>query len=515
MSAVSGVEPVLRLENISKTFPGTRALDDVSLTLHAGEIHALVGNNGSGKSTLIKILAGVEHSDPGGRIVMGGRAHDAQSFTPRDAKRLGLHFVHQVPALFGWMSVAENLALGRGFELSRWGSIRWGEQHTRARALIERFHIRARPEQPLLTLDPADRTLVAIARALQDQDGEHSGVLVLDEPTAALPGPEVERLLSTLASYAAAGQAILYVSHHLDEILRTSQRVSALRDGKLVGTRETRELDEKQVIGMMLGRSMESVPPTRVKRAGAQLLSVRQLAGGLVRDVSLELRRGEIVGLAGIVGSGAADLLALLFGVKHPAGGSITLEEKPYRPLDPASAIVRGLAYLPADRAADASFATMSLRANLSATRVGRYFRALRLRHDLERSDARSAIKRFFVRASSEEQPLATLSGGNQQKVVLARWLEDGPKLLLLNEPTQGVDVHAQREIHGLLRTAAEQGTAMLVVSSDFRELSELCDRVLVLVQGKVVAELTHPELDTHRLTELSHFATGASAPLS
>ena len=259
---------------------------------------------------------------------------------------------------------------------------------------------------------------------------------------------------------------------------------------------------------MMLGRSLSSAVSERALEPGPTVVAVEHLVGRSVHDVSLTVARGEIVGLAGIVGSGAAELLSLLFGATPRESGTLLLDGKPFLPRDPADAIVKGLAFLPADRALDASFASLSLRANVSAPRVGHYFRGLRLRHDLERADARGSIATFLIRASSEEQELGTLSGGNQQKVVLARWLADRPKLFLLNEPTQGVDVHARQEIHQLLRTAAAAGTAMLVASSDFRELSELCDRVLVLAKGKIVSELSRPNIDTHRLTELSHFAT-------
>lgn len=500
-------EIVLRVEHVSKTFPGTRALDQVNLSLARGEIHGLVGNNGSGKSTLIKILAGVETADAGGTLVVGGRTFAADAFSPREAQRARLHFVHQVPALFPWLTVAENLAFGRGFETGRFGRILWSAQNERAARLIERFHIRAKPETPLAALDPADRTLVAIARALQDQEGEHGGVLVLDEPTAALPGPEVERLLSRLKDYAAQGQTILYVSHHLQEIVHTCHRVSVLRDGKNAGTLSTAGLDETKLVSLMLGRAHEAGVSERLAAAVHEpVLSLQHVAGGAARDVTLELCRGEIVGIAGIVGSGAADVLSILFGARPCAAGQIKLHNKPFAPRDPADAIVRGIAFLPADRSADASFPSMSIRANLSASRVGRYFKGLRLRHDLERDDARQAIVRFLVRSSSEEQAINTLSGGNQQKVVLARWLHDRPAVFLLNEPTQGVDVHARGEIHELLRGASNQGTSMLVVSSDFSELSSLCDRVLVMAKGKVVAELVRPNLDTHRLTELAHF---------
>jgi ribose transport system ATP-binding protein len=498
---------VLRVEGVSKTFPGTRALDHVNLSLAPGEIHGLVGNNGSGKSTLIKILAGVESADPGGTLVIGGKTFAADAFSPRDAQRARLHFVHQVPALFPWLTVAENLAFGRGFETGRFGRILWREQNARATRLIERFHIRATAETPLVALDPADRTLVAIARALQDQDGERSGVLVLDEPTAALPGPEVERLLARLKDYAAQGQTILYVSHHLQEIVQTCHRVTALRDGKHVGTLGTQGLDESQLITLMLGRAHEATISGRSAAPDREtVLALDKVAGGAARDVSLKVLRGEIVGIAGIVGSGAADLLSVLFGALPRSAGQVTLRGKPFAPRDPADAIVQGLAFLPADRASDASFPSMSIRANLSAARVGRYFQGLRLQHTREREDARLAITRFLVRASSEEQAINTLSGGNQQKVVLARWLHDAPTAFLLNEPTQGVDVHARAEIHELLRAASNQGTSMLVVSSDFNELSTLCDRVLVMSKGKVVAELVAPDLDTHRLTELAHF---------
>jgi ribose transport system ATP-binding protein len=499
-------DTVLRIERVSKSYPGTRALDEVTLSLARGEIHALVGNNGSGKSTLIKILAGVESADTG-RIEIGGKSHEAAAFTPRDARNARLHFVHQTPALFAWLSVAENLALGRGYELGGLRRIRWQEQHARAAQLITRFHIRARPETPLVALAPADRTLVAIARALQDQDKEQSGVLVLDEPTAALPGPEVDRLLAQLREYANQGQTILYVSHHLEEILRASDRVSALRDGKYVGTLMTRDIDEKQIVSLMLGRTYEASANDRPLATTREVvLAASGLGAGDAKSVSFAIGRGEIVGIAGILGSGANDVLSALFGARERTGGDVELCGRPYRPRDPAEAITRGLAFLPADRATFASLPSMSIRMNLSAPRVHRYFQGFRLRHDLERSDARAAIVRFLVRASSEEQPLGTLSGGNQQKVVLARWLHERPVLFLLDEPTQGVDVHARGEIHELLRQAANQGTAMLMVSSDFGELAALCDRVLVMVKGELVAELSQPEIDTHRLTELAHF---------
>jgi ribose transport system ATP-binding protein len=512
-SEALAVEPleVLRVDGISKTFPGTRALDRVSLGFRRGEIHALLGNNGSGKSTLIKVLAGVYSADPGGTITVKRQRFDADRFTPTLAKSLGLHFVHQTPALFPMLSVAENLAIGRGFEVSARSRILWQAQRARAQALIARFHIRALPDQPVFTLKPADCTLVAIARALQDQDGQQEGVLILDEPTAALPGPEVDRLLTTLRRYADAGQTIIYVSHRLEEVLRASDRVSALRDGRHVGTAETQGMDEAQLVALMLGRHVEQQRAQKRAGSGPALLSVRDLSGGPVRGVSFELPRGEVLGIAGLLGAGASELLRLLFGAQPPSAGSVELEGQPYQPASPAQAIARKVAYLPPDRATESSFAALSVRSNLSAVNVGRYFQGLRLRHDQERADSTAAISRFMIRTAGDLQSLSTLSGGNQQKVVLARWLRDDPKLFLLDEPTQGVAVHARAEIHGFLRAAARSGMGLIVVSSDFEELVQLCDRVLVMAQGRIVDAVAGAALDAHRLTELAHFAPEVS----
>jgi ribose transport system ATP-binding protein len=496
---------VVRVENISKTFPGTRALDRVTIELARGEIHALLGNNGSGKSTLIKILAGVHRADPGGEIHAGDRRFAADHFTPELARSAGLHFVHQNPALFPMLSVAENLALGRGYETRR-GRIDWRRQNARAARLIERFHIRATPEQPAALLAPPDRTLVAIARALQDQDGEHEGVLILDEPTSALAAPEVERLLSTLRGYARAGQTIVFVSHRLDEVLGCSDRVSALRDGRHAGTANTRDMTETTLVEMMLGRHVE---PLRVDRHGEPrpaALSVTGLAGPGVHGLSFELGRGEVLGLAGLLGAGASNVLRQLFGAERRAAGELQLFGQPYAPAGPQDAIVRGVAYVPPDRAIESSFHGMSVRANLSAVNVRRYFQGLRLRHGQEHADARAAIDRFRIHLASDRQGFATLSGGNQQKVIVARWLRDQPRLLLLDDPTQGVAVHARREIHGFLRDAAARGVAILVVSSDFEELAQLCDRVLVIVGGRCAGEVPADRLSAHQLTELAHF---------
>jgi ribose transport system ATP-binding protein len=501
----------LRVRGIGKTFPGTRALDGVSLDVRRGEIHALVGTNGSGKSTLIKILAGIYRADPGGEIWIHGTRFSPGELTPAKAKASGLHFVHQIPAVFPMLSVAENIAIGHGFVTGRGGRIRWAEQRERTARILERFHIHGTPDMPAGLLGPADRTLVVIARALQDLEGERGGVLVLDEPTASLPGPEVERLLDTLRKYAAQGQAILYVTHRLDEVLRATHRITALRDGQNAGTVDTSDMDKSKIVSLMLGRAFDHERSHAIAAASTDpVLTVRGLAGGAVAGATFDVNRHEIVGIAGLIGSGAADVQRLLFGTLAATAGDVTLEGKPFRPAGPDAAIAAGVAYVPPDRARDAEFPAMSLRANLTAGAVGRYFRGRRLRHDVERSDARVLIERFLIQASSTEQTQSTLSGGNQQKAVLARCLRDGPTLLLLDEPTQGVDVHARAEIHRLLREAAQGKTAILVVSSDFEELASLCDRVVAMVRGRIVGEVRPPKLDSRELTALAHFASEA-----
>jgi ribose transport system ATP-binding protein len=502
-------EPVLRVEGVSKTFPGTRALDEVNLEVHAGEIHALIGTNGSGKSTLIKILAGVVPADAGGRVTVGHNRFAADRLTPAVVKAAGLHFVHQVPAVFPSLTVSENIAVGRGFMVGRAGRILWDEQRVRTQGLLERFHIQALPDTPLAHLKPADRTLVAIARALQDQEGVHDGVLVLDEPTASLPGREVDRLLETLQRYASLGQAIIYVTHRLGEVLRASHRVSALRDGRSAGTLDTKDLDEPKLVSFMLGRHVRRPESEPSRAAGAEVaLSVKGLAGGSATDATFAVGRGEILGIAGLLGSGAADVLRILFGAMPRTSGEASLDGSPYSARTSGDAVAAGVVYVPPDRTLEAVFLEMSVRANLSASSMRRYFRGGRLRHDIERSEAKASIARFLIRTASDTQPLSTLSGGNQQKVVLARWLRDKPKLVLLDEPTQGVDINARSEIHDLLRSSAREGTSIVVVSSDFEELARLCDRVVVMVEGRVVAEVAPPALDAHQLTKLAHFSS-------
>jgi ribose transport system ATP-binding protein len=547
--AAGGPAPALRLTALSKTFPGTRALVGVDLEVRPGEIHALVGGNGSGKSTLVRILAGVYHADPGGWIEVHGRATRVGQWSPAAAFAAAMRFVHQDPAVFRQLTVAENLAIGYGFPTGLAGRIRWREQHARAQRLIDRYQIRARPDLPVAALRPADRTMVAVARALQDVDDAGQAILVLDEPTSALPAGDVEVLLAALRRCAARAQTIVYVSHRIDEVLALADRVTVLRDGHKVTTAGTADLTEAGLVEHIAGRALTRRPaagaPPRSQPAaepggkpgaeprsqprsqpaagpggrpgaasgaetggrsdGAVVLELRGLAGGPLRGVDLRLRTGEVLGIAGLLGSGRTELLQTVFGARPPAGGQIRLHGRPVVFAGPAEAMAAGLAYVPEDRAAEGVFASLSVRENLSAGSVRRYWKRFRLQHRWERREARATMAEYLVRAGSDSAPLSTLSGGNQQKVLLARWLRWRPAVLLADEPTQGVDVGARQEIYGLIRRAAAAGTAVIVVANDFAELAELCDRVVVLAGGRIRAELTGSEVDSQRLTELAY----------
>ncbi|HXQ76261.1 MAG TPA: sugar ABC transporter ATP-binding protein [Acidimicrobiales bacterium] len=506
-SPTAGSPPgaALRVDHLSKTFPGTRALIDVSFAVRPGEIHALVGGNGSGKSTLIKILAGVYHADPGGTITVGGTTLAADHTTPAKARALGLHFVHQNPAVFPALSVAENMVIGHGFNTTAAGSIRWRALRRQTQALLDRFEINVRPEALVNSLRPAERAMVAIARALQDQEGQHTGVLVLDEPTASLPRAEVVRLMGALNRFAAAGQTILFVSHRLDEVIDTAAEATVLRDGRLAGTLVGDEITEERLIEHIAGRTLDRMYPVMPAVESEEVaLEAKALTGGPLRGVDFQLRRGEVLGVAGLLGSGRSELLKMIFGAYPIKSGTLLLGGKPVRFRDIGDAMAAGIAYVPEDRGGEAAFLDQSLADNVVASSISRYWRALRLRNRAIDHDARDIITRYFIRASSEKQVMGTLSGGNQQKVVLARWLSRGPRILLLDEPTQGVDVNARAEIYALISEAVGEGCSVLLVTSDFEELSRVADRAVVLSGGRVTAELRGAEIEPVRLTELA-----------
>jgi ribose transport system ATP-binding protein len=492
----------IEVTNLSKTFPGTKALDGVDIDIRAGEIHALLGGNGSGKSTLIKILCGVYQGDPGGTLRVGEQEIEVDATTPEFARSVGIHVVHQDLGVFLDLSVTENIALGHGYPVTAGMQVRWSGLRRRAAALLERFEIDASPDTRLRDLSQSARTQVAIARALQDDDS--GGLLVLDEPTSSLPAHEVELLLGTLRRYAARGQSILYVSHRLDEVLSIADRITVLRDGRKVATLEAAGLGEDRLIEEIVGRQIDRVFPSmpEVDETKDSRVRVRDLSAGPLREMSFEVAPGEVVGLAGLLGSGRTELLQAIFGVLPIEEGEVRLDGDQIHLRRPADAMAAGIAFVPENRAEDAAMIEMSVDANISAATVRDYWSWRRpwIAKRQMRRDTRASMDEFLVKAASEEALLSTLSGGNQQKVILARWLRRHPRLLLLDEPTQGVDVGARAEIYGLVRDAVADGAAALIVASDFEELAHVCDRVLVLSGGRITGEVAPPNLNADYL---------------
>ena len=501
--------PALRVEGFWKAFGATQALADVSFDLRRGSIHALLGGNGSGKSTLIKILAGVVTADAG-QIEAGGVSWDAADASPALAHDAGIRFVHQQNSTFLSLTVAENLHIGRGFEMGRAGRIDWRAVHKRTVDLLDRFEIHAHPDQQVGELGRATQTMIAIARALQDQPDAEKGVLVLDEPTSSLPAHEVELLFTALRRRVGAGQSILFVTHRLDEVFDIADRATMLRDGRLVATLDSAGTTQDELCELMIGHSL-GVESRQTETATAEtVLEVEALGAKAVNEVSFKLHRGEVLGVAGLLGSGRTTLLRVLFGVIKPERGLIKLEGQPIQLGSIQDAVALGFAYVPEDRVSEAAFLELPVSDNIGMTLLSRYYRRLIFHHREERADARAAISAFTIKAESELMLFSSLSGGNQQKVILARWLRLNPKVLLLDEPTQGVDVGARVELYGLIREATKRGTSVIVVSSEFEEFEKICDRVLIFQHGRVTAEVSAADIDAERLERVVQGGAGA-----
>jgi ribose transport system ATP-binding protein len=432
--------------------------------------------------------------------------------TPAAARDLGLRFVHQQRSTFPELTVMENLAFGYGFDVGATRRIHWRSMREHAAEVLERFGIDAHPDEELGFLSPASQTMVAIARALQDQDERNDRVLVLDEPTAALPDSEVTLLLDALRRYAAAGQTILYVTHRLEEVFASASRATLLRDGRLVDTVSPSELSHDDLVELITGRTVKQVSRLRGEASGPTVLEVKELSAGQLQDFNLTARGGEIIGVSGLIGSGRSSLLKALFGLMPRQTGEVRVEGVRVYARDPHAAMSAGLAFVPEDRATEASFAELSVKENLSIATLDRYGGPMRMRHRAEISDAWDLVQRFLIKAESIDAPLSHLSGGNQQKVILARWLRREPKVLLLDEPTQGVDAGARTEIYELVHNAVSAGAVALLASSDFEELATICDRVVVLRKGRLIGELAGDELNVEALQRLAHRELEAAA---
>ncbi|MFI8288235.1 sugar ABC transporter ATP-binding protein [Streptomyces sp. NPDC085614] len=522
-SAASGTEPsaaptVLEARGVGKRFPGVVALDDVSFTLRAGETHALVGENGAGKSTLIKVLTGVHRPDSGELLLSGAPVHFTRPF---EAQQAGISTIYQEVNLVPLMSVARNIFLGREPK-NRFGLIDFGRMHAEAGKLLDGFGVTVDPRRPLHTLGIGTQQMVALARAVSVE----AHVVVMDEPTSSLEPREVETLFRVIGDLRRKNIAVVYVSHRMDELYRICDRVTVLRDGRHIHTGDLAELDRMQLVSMMLGREISEVRRHGVTSFGDEGHDIARkpvlTATGLLRkhqldDVSLELHPGEVLGLGGLLGSGRSETAKALAGALPLDAGEVRIDGTPLGRLSSASAIRAGISLLPEDRKAEGIVPGLSVRENIVLAALPRLSRAGIVSRAQQDRVVEIFMKRLRIKASSPEQKVGELSGGNQQKVLLARWLCLEPKVLLLDEPTRGIDVGAKAEVQALIDELAQEGLAVLLISSDIEELVEGSDRIVVLRSGATAGELTGDQVSEDALlaalADHSPAATPAAHP--
>ncbi len=491
---------LLSLEHISKSFPGVIALVDANLSVLPGEVHALVGENGAGKSTLIKILTGA-YTREGGNIIFNGHSVNFQS--PQQAQNNGISTIYQEINLVPLRSVAENVFMGK--EPRRWGLIDWRKMHTETNKLLERLSISIDVTRPLQDYNIAIQQMVAIARAISFD----SKLVIMDEPTSSLNENEVETLFGIIRQLKSEGVSVIFVGHRLDELYAICDRVTVMRDGRTVGTYEMNSLSRVELVAKMLGKDLTDVRQHGQTSFSASehsandevILAARDLRHEpVLKDVSVSVHEGEIVGLGGLLGSGRSETARAIFGADSIDAGEVTIEGKPVHFHSPADAIRAGIGFCSEDRKADGIIPYLSVRENLTLAALPTLARNGIVSRSKQQEIVDRYIQRLDIKTAGPDQPIRELSGGNQQKVLLARWLCLNPKLLILDEPTRGIDVGAKAEIQSLINELAERGLGVLMISSELEELTEGCDRIVVLRDGESVAELSRSEISQDTL---------------
>ncbi|WP_422078378.1 sugar ABC transporter ATP-binding protein [Vannielia sp.] len=492
-SAPAAAQPAMALDGITKTFPGVKALDGVSLRLYPGQVTALIGENGAGKSTVVKTLTGIYQPDDGQILVDGVPTRFA---TAQDAAKAGITAIHQETVLFDELSVAENIFLGHA-PRGRFGLIDWATMEARATEILRGIGAEIDPAHKLRDLGIANKHLVAIARALSVD----ARVVIMDEPTAALSHKEIEELYELVEKLKAQGKAILFISHKFDEIFRIADRYTVFRDGQFIGDGLISEIDEAALVKMMVGRDVSQVFPDRQSAPGAEVLQVVGYSHPTeFDDIGFSLKRGEILGFYGLVGAGRSEFMQALFGITRPTKGVTRIDGRLTVIRSPAEAIAQGIVYVPEDRGKQGAITALPIFQNVTLPSLGRTSRRGFLQLAEEFRLAREYTDRLDLRAASLDTDVGNLSGGNQQKVVIAKWLATQPKVIILDEPTKGIDIGSKAAVHEFMAELAAEGLAVIMVSSEIPEILGMSDRVLVMREGRMVAELAGDDLTPETL---------------
>jgi rhamnose transport system ATP-binding protein len=492
-------QSMLKLFGLSKSFPGVRALRDVGFELNAGEVTALIGENGAGKSTVVKLLTGIYRPDAGSININGVE----QSFlSPADAWKAGVTAIHQETAMFDELTVAENIFMGHAPRRGR--LIDWRTMFQRAGAILNSIEANIAPETPLKQLGVAQKHLVSIARALSHD----SRIVIMDEPTASLSAREIDELFGIVERLKKEGRAILFISHKFDEIFRVADRWVCLRDGEKVGEGNIEDVTQNDLVKLMVGRAIDQIFPKRNAEIGDVVMDVSNLSNATeFADIQFTLRKGEILGFYGLVGAGRSEAMQALFGISRPSSARVEINGKPVSIATPAEAIANGISYVPEDRQVQGAILPMGVRENTTLASLPKHVSKGLLSRDSERKSTRELGQALQVKASSWEQRIGNLSGGNQQKVVIAKWLAANPAILILDEPTKGIDIGSKAAVHELMSKLASEGLAIILVSSELPEVMGMADNIIVMQEGRIVARFARGEATREQIVSA---ATGA-----
>ncbi len=485
---------ILECRNISKYFPGIKALDEVEFKIRAGEVHALIGENGAGKSTLVKIITGI-HAPDAGVILQDGRPVEFRN--PIASQAAGISAIHQEATMFPELSVTENIYMGHHLSRGRSRVLDWKEMKRTTRSLLEKLELAIDPDTRVRNLSVAQRHTVEIVKALS----LNARIVIMDEPTSALSLREVEDLYKIIRQLKAEGRAIVFISHKFEDIYEIADYYTVLRDGRYIGEGKVAGTEMDAIVRMMVGRSLSRMFPRKRARTGQMVLEVQGLSrAGVFKDVSFQLRRGEILGFFGLIGAGRSEVMQALFGIEAPTGGTVAMGNRVVRIANPSQAVDHRIAYVPEDRQIQGTILDMNIRENVTLPVVDRLSRWSVLDVQKERVLTQEFGGRMEIKAGSWEQEVSSLSGGNQQKVVLAKWLATRPEILIMDEPTKGIDVATKARVHELIAQLAAEGLAIILVSSELPEILRMADRIVVMHEGRVTARLEREEASSEKL---------------